>query len=131
MHLYAMTRGIKKDVDDYITQLQGKYFPYKLKGIQGEQTTALQLSVRPIQLWEFVFPKESLKMAVGTICNGSLKTEDWRQKFLNGLRIMLKAKKLPDWEFKDLPQLPINKTNVAVYPIGTRADKNWEGPEMI
>ena len=90
MHLYAMTRGIKKDVDDYITQLQGKYFPYKLKGIQGEQTTALQLSVRPIQLWEFVFPKESLKMAVGTICNGSLKTEDWRQKFLNGLRIMLK-----------------------------------------
>ena len=130
MHLYTITRGIKKDVDDYITQLQGKYFPYPLKGVGGGMGT-LQLSVRPIQLWEMVFPKEQLALAVGTICNGSLKTGDWRSKFINGLRLMLRAEKLPKWDYAKLPKMPINKTNVAVYPVGTRADKNWEGPEMI
>lgn len=32
MHLYAITRGIKHDVDRFITELQGKYVPMDVKG---------------------------------------------------------------------------------------------------
>ena len=131
MHLYAITRGIKPDVDRYINELLSKYFPYPIKGISGEQTAMVQLAVRPIQLWEFVFPKEVLPMAVGTICNESLTCGDFRDKFLNGIRLMLKAKKLPKWDYAKLPKLPIYKPNVAVYPIGWKGDKNWPGPEML
>jgi hypothetical protein len=29
MHLYVATKGIKHDVDQFITELQGKYLPFK------------------------------------------------------------------------------------------------------
>ena len=62
MHAYGIFRGVKKELDDAIAQLQGQYLPFEVfkdgaAGLKKGKYLA-QLQVRPIQLYEFVFPKE-------------------------------------------------------------------------
>jgi len=122
MHLYTITRGIKHDVDRFINDLQAQYFPYKIpKGkMKGEYN--VQFSVRPIQLWEFVMPKESLGEAMNMIWDSQEHlVVDRFQKRLMVLRKMLGAKKFPDLN-QNLPKRIIYKNNVGVYPIGIKED---------
>ena len=59
MHLVIATRGYKPDVDRFITELQGKYFPYKCDA----GTYAVGMNVQPIQLWSLNFPKEIISLS--------------------------------------------------------------------
>jgi len=131
MHLYMMTRGIKSVVDNYISDLQAQYYKYGDKGM-------LQLSVRPIQLWEVVFPQESLKEVLQTVLpyenlqpGSNWKVTDWRSKYLAGLRFALGAQKIPEMDLTDHKNIlrPLRKDNITVYPIGIKPDNLWtEGP---
>ena len=71
MHTYLLTRGIKHEVDQFITELQGKYLPFKWRNVNDKdskiQDTMVQLGVRPIQLWELVYPEESRDVIMMTL----------------------------------------------------------------
>ena len=127
MHLYIMTRGIKQLIDEYINDLQAQYFPY------GNPPNLLQLSVRPLQLWELVFPKEQLKEVMQTVLPyESIKSwglKDIRKHKLALLRLALGAKKIPKLDLTQGIVRPLRKENIAIYPIGIKEDNIWkEGP---
>ena len=62
MHLYIATRGIKDRVDRLINDLAARYYPYKAGEVAGKPVIgSMQLSVRPLQFWELVFPEEALE----------------------------------------------------------------------
>ena len=126
MHLYLLTRGIKHCVDRYISDLSAQYFPYG----DPKDKLAVQLAVRPLQIWEIVFAKQNLPEVVKTVLpQGAIRSVDkknWSTKYMSWLAKMLKAKKMPDFDLKDVPSRLIYKDFVAAYPIGVKADEIWK-----
>ena len=117
-----MTRGIKAEVDRMINDLQAQYFQY------GPEKEWVQFAVRPIQLYEFVFPKEELPIIMKTLGlpgrNLKIK-EDWKQAYFMMLRKALRAKKLPEMDLTKTPQRIISKFCVGVDAIGIRDEAIW------
>jgi len=123
-----ITRGIKHDVDRYISDLQAQYFPFP--NIQGPGTSGfVQLGIRPVQLWEVVFPKESKEEVIKTLSTGP-PVDDWRKKYFDLLRISMGLTKLPEVDLTG-PMRILYKNNVAAYLLGTKEDKSFEGPEYL
>ena len=128
MHLYAITRGIKHEVDKFITELQGKYLRIKYRANKKDkfQEAHLQLSVRPIQLWEFGFPEEHKDIVLATILGedekflGDPKKDKWIKKMCWGLRKMLKVDPIP--KFKKDNAMPICRQHMTVVGIGVKKD---------
>jgi len=54
MHSYIMTRGIKREVETFIDDLQAQWTKYNMHG----KSHILKVGVRPIQLWEIVYPEQ-------------------------------------------------------------------------
>jgi len=129
MHLYIITRGIKNSVDQFITELQGKYLPYKWreKNEDAMKDCMLQVSVRPIQLWEIAFPEEHKDLMLTTIL-GEKGDEDMRDKgilgWLNKLKwtlcTFLGLEKITKYDTSKV--LPIQKANVQISGIGLKKD---------
>ena len=115
-----MTRGVKRDVDNTISDLQAQYFKYNNKNVY------MQLGVRPMQLWEFAFPKESLPVMLKTLCPGnSFDPKTYKYKQLTALRLLLNAKKIPAMDLSQSPMRIIAKKSCAIYPIGIKEDGVW------
>jgi hypothetical protein len=131
MHTYILTRGIKHDVDRFITELQGKYLPYEFeKGKQG----LVQFAVRPIQLWELVFPEPQLQSVMKTLFENTtrhgLSYSHRNDKYLWALRKALNASKFPELDAKALA-MPIYKNNIEVAGIGIKKDQYKNDIEML
>lgn len=125
MHLYAVTRGIKHDVDRFITELQGKYFPIDVKG----EKMAVQCGVRPIQLWEIVVPEPSMPQLIATVGGGSKRTKN--HYVFKLIKKLLGADKVPEVPSETKP-LPVYRENVEIYLIGTKKDLyHKDGYEML
>jgi len=129
MHIYMMTRGIKQDVDRFITELSSKYLPYKLKGKQQW----VQVAVRPIQLWEVVFPQEHRDIMLATLFEdgkGGLTQHKKHQKYVNLMRMGLGVKKIPTvYDTKNW--LPLYRDNIEKIGIGMKEDYKIDGEERI
>lgn len=134
MHLYIITRGIKNWVDQFITELQGKYVPFRFRDPKDNQIKdcMAQVAVRPIQLWEIVFPEDCKDVMLTTILDktymtqkgygGGLLTQHKKhEKFIWGLRKMLGIK--PIQEFNRNNALPICRNHVEVVGIGIKKDR--------
>ena len=128
MHLYAITRGIKHQSDKFINELQGKYLPFKWRNPTDPEKKLIdmyvQLSVRPIQLWEFVFPEEQRDVILATILNGK-QGEDQTQhkkhnKMIWAIRKALGVEKIAP--YKADMKLPIDYSGVEVVGIGEKKD---------
>lgn len=119
MHLYIMTRGIKHDVDRFINELSAKYLPYKFKG----KPAMLQFSVRPIQLYELVFPEEQRDIVLNTILqSGNGKTQHKKhEKFIYGIRKILGVKPIPEYN-KKVAKMPLYMANTEIVGIGVKED---------
>lgn len=122
MHLFILTRGIKHEVDRLINDLQAQYFPFKYNG----QEINLQLSVRPIQLWELIMPEDQLPIVQNTLWQNEpvdfVKNIEFSRKLLlAGIRTSLGANIMPDLK-KELGRRMIYNQNVAIYPIGIKQD---------
>lgn len=126
MHLYLMTRGIKHEVDQFITELQGKYLPFKWRDLKDPnsklQDTFVQLSVRPIQLWEIVFPKESMDVVLTTVLAGNNgdtqhKKHQW---IINKVRMLLGVKEVP--KYNNTNAMPIRRAGIELIGIGVKED---------
>ncbi len=135
MHAYIITRGIKHDIDRFIIELQGKYLPYEARDKNGERADCMvQLGVRPIQLWEIVFPESQLQTIMKTLfedtTRGEFSYSRSHDKYLWALRKAFQASKFPDLSQKALP-LPIYKKNISVTGIGLKKDFYRDGIEML
>ena len=122
VHLYVMTRGIMHEVERTMTELASQYLHYEHEG----KKCLLQVSVRPIQLWEIVVPEPMLPVIQNTLWGQqNYKKNVWDElsfKFkppLWSIRTALGADKLPDLN-KDAGSIMIHNQNVAIYPIGIK-----------
>ena len=142
MHLILMTRGIIGKMEEWTALLRAQRFPWKIKDLKTnkEELKMLQGALRPIQLWEYVFPKESLNDVLGAM---DIKGEKLRPE-VNApawmLRKFMKLEPIPkedkrtvtgyrpfgELNKEKMPVIPIcdlRTKGVAVYPIGIKQDK--------
>jgi len=135
MHLYIITRGIKHEVDKFITQLQGKYLPFEVKkGAAGlkKGKYMIQTSVRPIQLWEIAYPKEHNDLMCASLLNKDKgkPLQKWQEKFVWGIRKALKLKKIPKYKTDEI--FPISRDHMEIVGLGVKEDYSFEdGTEAI
>lgn len=116
MHLYALTRGIKFDVDRMVEGLSAMNLPYG-RGL-------VQLAMRPVQLWEMVFPEKSLPVVLKSLSWNNVQRKEIKPHVF-ALRKLLGAKPLPKFDFKKFPSVFVYHNNVGFYPIGIKHDKLW------
>jgi len=132
MHLYIATKGVKKNVDDFINQLVGKWLPWKYRAKNEDklEDTWLQLAVRPIQLWEIGFPKEHKDIVCSTILGkngGIIRGNDGKDAtdhpvfnwLIQTFSRVLGLKKL---EYNDTLAMPIHREAVAIAGLGIKED---------
>lgn len=142
MHLVFATRGIYRQVEELKALLNAQRFAWKRKNLKTgkEELMNVQGALRPIQLWEYVFPEESLNDVLGAmrikgpITRPEIKNMSWM------LRKLLKLKKVPDMpedatvtgyipqgklNDKTMPAIAVHDMwvdGVGVYPIGIKDD---------
>lgn len=137
MHLYLLTRGIKKEVDDWITQLQGKYLSYKKS---KDWSGSVQVQVRPIQLWEIVYPKEHNELVLNTLIGepdckgiggGTITQHKKHQKFIYALRKILGIKPIPkSWATNKIMAMHLGD-HIERVGIGIKEDYDVDGYEQL
>ena len=128
MHLYFISRGVKHQRDIWVKFMETQMFNWertnKTTGLK--ENTIVQGALRPIELWEYVFPEEHLQQ----VMNNMMFTEEAAKcyKHVSGknltmavLRKALGAKPLPKLEVKPIDKI-MRMQGVAVEPIGVRAD---------
>ena len=130
MHIYMMTRGIKHDSDRFINELSSQYLPFKANPDgTGMKEFNLQVSVRPIQFYEVVFPEEykdvmlnSLFGAPGLEKDGSGKTQHKKHnKWIWAIRKILGVKPIPETWATD-KKVVFYGDNVEKIAIGIKED---------
>lgn len=128
MEAYGITCGIKKDVDDFITQLQGKYFPYEHKDKDGNwvKNGQAQLNVAPIQLWKFSFPEPQKNLAMATIFGAKPNQAGQDKKLWKWIfrfaEIFRKTLGLEKPEYKGDIGYPIGMKNMSIICLGVKKD---------
>lgn len=126
MHLITLTRGHKPNVDMAINDLQAMNL---LTNNNGKQTYT-GLGVRPVQLWEFVFPKEHLEFMLATMHYRDENEPMVEDKF-KWIRRALKLKKIPKLDYSTLKRQLIRKEHVAFHHIGIKEDLFNNGTELL
>lgn len=162
MHLLLMTRGIDRQVQELKSLMEGQRFAWKRanlnfcvcgahRDIHGtdkskcpkftpkEEVTEVQGALRPIQIFEYVFPRESLNDVLGGLSiSGPIKRPEikslaWMMRKMLGYEQIPDKKELavtgyvPPGTVNGQPMktIPVHKFlagGVAVYPIGIRDD---------
>ena len=64
MHMYMILRGMEDRVNRFKNDALAQYYPYEYK--KGEMRR-IQLSMRPIQLYEVVFPAPAVKDVIANL----------------------------------------------------------------
>lgn len=138
-----MTRGILRQVEEFKSLLQAQRFAWKRKNLTTgkEEIMTVQGALRPIQLWEYVFPEEALQDVLGALQithptdRKEIKNVSWF------MRKMLRLDQIPTQKMEDfkvtgyrpqgtlngeqMPVIPVHQMfvdGVAVYPIGIKKD---------
>lgn len=127
MHLYFLTRGVKQQRDLFVMFMQSQMFNWKRKNLKTnkDETIAVQGALRPIELWEYVFPEECLSevLTMLDIKNVVAKYGSLGKTKEKILRRMLgkDVKPLPDWKETKINKY-VEKRGLAIYPIGIKKD---------
>ena len=119
-----MTRGIKHHRDIFVTTMQSQFFPWKRinKDTGEEEVTMVQGALRPVELWEFVFPKESLPevLAMLNLQHGH-KDYALTDAKIAMIRRMLKCGKIPKMP-EAVRRNIISESGMAIHGIGIKDD---------
>lgn len=122
MHLYVIVRGVEKYVRRWREDLEMEFFPFQFeKGKPG----FIQLGVRPIQLYEVVFPAGYETEVLKRIGCGKYEKYSWLQRSLKVMAKMLGLK--PVSGVDNARPFPY----VHVYPIGLKKDEFKNGIEQL
>jgi len=127
MHLVFGATGIKQDMDLFEKFMETRTFlmPYiDHHDKDKEKNILLQSQLRPINFYDFIFPKGELDHVLnGLQLEGEIKSRNATlpDLYIKALRTALKLKKIPA---PDLSQgaMPLVKQNVRVVGIGIRED---------
>ena len=143
MHLVFATRGINRMVEELKSLLQAQRFPWKRTNLKTkkEEMMLVQGALRPIQLWEYVFPEECLDDVLGAmkikgpIHRPEIKNFSWMLRKLlrlkpipemtSGARIVTGYRPKGSLNGKKMPSMPVYNMwvdGVGVYPIGIKDD---------
>ena len=132
MHLYFLTRGVKHARDLFISQMQSQFFSWKRKNLKTnkEEITFVQGALRPVELWEYVFPEEALPDVLAMMNIDPKRNQPIFDKArLKILQKSLGAKPIP----KNLPKAEIKRIliskGVSSHPIGIKKDRRAKVPE--
>src|SRR3990167_9827885 len=112
MHAYFLTRGIMNTRDEWVDFMKTRMFPWKRKNLATDQWETLMVkgALRPIELWEYVFPEECLQEVFAmqhradgkfplidkVSNNGALRPEIKNYALL--LQKLMKLKPIPEFE---------------------------------
>ena len=125
MHLYVLTRGILSATKTWENDLAAQYLPFEVleKGKKKPSKYLSQLSIRPINLYEIVFPEECLDDVLGMVKPSCDKgTAGKFSRFIKMFSRVVGLKKIPDYKIKQLPP----GDGVSVIGLGLKKDKmNW------
>lgn len=136
MHLYVIARGIKDDLMRWENDILAQYVPYRFKGADGKMTTGkTRIAVRPVQLYEIVFPEPALNRVLNivkpTITEYGGKYKIF-YKMIGALRSFLGLKKINPWTLEDNGNFFVSNKWVGVHGIGLKKDAyNKDGVEML
>ena len=126
MHLYVLTRGILSATKTWENDLAAQYLPFEVleKGKKKPSKYLSQLSIRPVNLYEIVFPEECLDDVLGMVKPSCHKgTAGKFSGFIKMFSRVLGLKKIPDYKIKQLPP----GDGVSVIGLGLKKDKmNWK-----
>ena len=137
MHLYVVARGVLNEIKRWERALENQFLPTKYIHPETKKIEEgfVQLGVRPVQLYEIVFPKEQLNRVLN-IVNPSVGSYADRYKsgykWINRIAKFLGLKKIPKWTPE--PITPMYKSPwVGVHGIGIKEDVKHpdNGGEMI
>lgn len=125
MHIYFMTRGIKHDTERFINELASSYLPLKTMNPQTGQMedAVIQTAVRPIQLYELVFPEEHKDLMLNTLFDlpEGKSQHKKHHKVAWALRKALGVEPIPKtWDKSK--KIPIYGFNVEKIGIGIKGD---------
>lgn len=127
MHTYILARGIKKDLDRWVEDMSLKFVPFIYDGKQA----MLQLSMRPIVLYEVAYPEPAHDTVMRILQPNDDKTDSGYYKkynrFFFWLRKILRLDKtkVPDGIVIDQSQ-SFSRVNLGVHLIGSKKDKKEE-----
>lgn len=121
-HLYVVARAVKTELDRWINDLLALYIPYEHeKGKKAE----IQLGVRPIQLFEIVYPEayeEEILKAIQPY-------DDRGRMFATALRKLLRLK--PVKKVEGYSVFKRRHPHVSVIGVGTKKDVFIKGIEQL
>ena len=127
-----MTRGQKPRVDDFINDLLAQPF---LIGEPNEAGNRMQLflSVRPIQFWEFAFPKEHFKTVLATIAPGFNNTKGRQREMLllQKARFLVQGKKIPKMDLTNELRRLVRVEGVGNYPFAIKEDQVFKEGDTL
>lgn len=129
MHLYFITRGIKQQRDLFVNFMQTQMFKWKRKNLKTgkEEIVQVQGSLRPVELWEYVFPEESLNEVLTILdINPYMSHFKYRKEQLKSkaIRKMLGKDITPVPDYKKVPTNKyVELRGITLYPIGIKKDR--------
>lgn len=139
MHIYAITRGHRPNVQQFIHDIEAQawQFPHgPMNPISKERANIVQTGVRPIQFWEFVIPyidcEENLQVFLSTIAPTPHKITSKEEFFLKRIRKFLHAEPVPKYD-PNGPRRFVRSIHVECTPIGIKSDilHPKDGYEML
>ena len=123
MHLYVLTRGILSATKQWENDLAAQYLPFTVleKGKKKPSKYLAQLAVRPVNLYEIVFPEECLQDVLGMVKPNNAPGK--LSRFIKMFTRMMGLKKIPDYK----PKITPPGDGVTVMGLGLKKDKlNWD-----
>ena len=139
MHAYFLVRGKNAMVEDWKALMQGQSFKWKRKNLKtGKyETTLVQGGLRPIQLYEYVFPEESLSDVLWNTgaskgygsSKGLVKAFAWLFRLGTGCKKVKKVK-LDKQALKEIPLRIMTAPGVEASCIGIKPDKRRKWKEV-
>jgi len=123
MHLYVVARGIADAINRFENNMLARFLPYKKEG----KEYLLQISMRPVRIYEIVFPEEHLENILRLINPSPAGNVEKLVKIMKRM-LGLKTVKIPKGMKTDMTV----KSDVSVHLIGYRKDKYAkDGTELL
>jgi len=121
MHLYFLTRGTKHILDQFITNLSNQFLSCNDRGAGS----IIQVNVKPIQLFEVVFPEEHRDLMMRTLFEGGdgKPQHEQHEKWIWAIRKALGIKKSGDY-VRNGNKLPagLMRDHLEIMNVGEKKD---------
>lgn len=142
MQAYFVIRGHRMWQKRFIDELNAKYIPFMFKDPLHPnypnnefESRMVEMMVRPIELYELVFPKEAYDVVMTTVfgkdqtAGAQAYPNDKMKLFQYGARKLLGAKPFKEW--KSDKALVCTKNGLSILGLGIREDADREYGEAL